>query len=161
MKSNSVLRLKHVVWAVLALVVATVLGAVVHSGAKSTSQVPAARPVEVAAVEQRDVPVYGEWIGTLAGQVTADVKAQVTGYLLRRSYTEGSYVTKGQLLFEIHARPFQAALDQAKGQLAQAEAQLTQGQAQLATAEANQLKSQLDVEVYSPGKSGGGQPAGP
>jgi membrane fusion protein (multidrug efflux system) len=106
--------------------------------------------VEVAPVEQRDVPVYGEWIGTLAGQVTADVKAQVTGYLIRRNYTEGSYVTKGQLLFEIDPRPFQAALDQAKGQLAQAEAQLTQGEAQLATAEANQLKSQLDVDRYAP-----------
>jgi RND family efflux transporter MFP subunit len=150
MKTDSLLKPKHVVWAALGLVLATILGAVVHSGAKPT---PAAAPkpaVEVAAVEQRDVPVYGEWIGTLAGQVTADVKAQVTGYLLRRDYAEGSYVTKGQLLFEIDPRPFQAALDQSKGQLAQAEAQLTQGQAQLATAEANQLKSQLDVEKYTP-----------
>ena len=106
--------------------------------------------VEVAAVEQRDVPVYGEWIGTLTGQVNADVKAQVTGYLLTRNYKEGSFVRKGQLLFEIDPRPFQAALDQAKGQLAQAQAQLIQDQAQLATAEANQLKSQLDVEKYAP-----------
>jgi RND family efflux transporter MFP subunit len=150
MKSNSVLRLKHVVWAVLGLVVATILGAVVHSGAKPPAQAPPAPAVEVAAVEQRDVPVYSEWIGTLAGQVTADVKAQVTGYLLRRDYTEGSYVAKGQLLFEIDPRPFQAALDQAKGQLAQAEAQLAQDQAQLATAQATQLKSELDVEKYTP-----------
>ncbi len=150
MKPNSVLKPKHVVWAALGLVVATILGAVAHSGAKPTGQAPPAPAVEVAAVEQRDVPVYGEWIGTLAGQVTADVKAQVTGYLLRRDYTEGSYVTKGQLLFEIDPRPFQAALDQAKGQLAQAQAQLTQDQAQLATAEANQLKSQLDVDKYTP-----------
>ena len=83
-----------------------------------------------------------------AGQ--CDIKAQVTGYLLTRNYKEGSYVTKGELLFEIDPRPFQAALDQAKGQLAQAEAQLAQGEAQLATAEANQLKSQLDVEKYGP-----------
>jgi membrane fusion protein (multidrug efflux system) len=106
--------------------------------------------VEIAVAEQRDVPVYGEWIGTLTGQVNADVKAQVTGYLLSRNYKEGSFVRKGQVLFEIDPRPFQAALDQAKGQLAQAQAQLIQDQAQLATAEANQLKSQLDVEKYEP-----------
>ena len=63
---------------------------------------------------------------------------------------EGSYVTKGQLLFEIDPRPFQAALDQAKGQLAQAEAQLAQDEAQLVTADANELKSQLEVEKYGP-----------
>jgi membrane fusion protein (multidrug efflux system) len=105
-------------------------------------QAPALPIVEVATVEQRDVPVYGEWIGTLTGQVNADVKAQVTGYLLTRKYKEGSYVRKGELLFEIDPRPFQAALDQAKAQLAQAKAQLaqakaqlTQDQAQLATAQ--------------------------
>jgi len=113
-------------------------------------QSPPSPLVEVATVEQKDVPVYGEWIGTLTGQVNADVKAQVTGYLLMRKYKEGSYVKKGQLLFEIDPRPFQAALDQAKGQLAQAQAQLIQDQAQLATAKANQLKSQLDVEKYGP-----------
>jgi RND family efflux transporter MFP subunit len=152
MKTDSFLKLKHVLWAALGLVVATVVGAVavVHSGAKPAAQAPPAPAVEVAAVEQKDVPVYGEWIGTLAGQVTADVKAQVTGYLLRRNYNEGSYVTKGQLLFEIDPRPFQAALDEAKGQLAQAEAQVAQDEAQLATAQANQLKSQLDVEKYAP-----------
>jgi RND family efflux transporter MFP subunit len=149
-KPNSVLKLNHVVWASAVLLVVIVALAVTHSGAKPATQGPPAPVVEVAPVEQRDVTVYGEWIGTLAGQVTADVKAQVTGYLLRREYTEGSYVSKGQLLFEIDPRPFQAALDQAKGQLAQAEAQLTQGEAQLATAEANQLKSQLDVDRYTP-----------
>jgi membrane fusion protein (multidrug efflux system) len=150
MKPNSVLKMKHVVWAAVALIAATLLGAVVHSGAKSTPPAPGASAVEVAPVEQKDVPIYGEWIGTLAGQVNADVKAQVTGYLLRRDYQEGSHVSKGQLLFEIDPRPFKAALDQAKGQLAQAEAQLVQDEAQLATAQANQLKSQLDVEKYTP-----------
>jgi membrane fusion protein (multidrug efflux system) len=82
--------------------------------------------------------------------VNADVKAQVVGYLLSRKYKEGSLVRKGQILFEIDPRPFQAALDQAKGQLAQAQAQLAQDEAQLSTAEANQLKSQLDVEKYEP-----------
>jgi membrane fusion protein (multidrug efflux system) len=97
----------------------------------------------VAQVEQQDVPIYGEWIGTLAGQVNANVQAQVSGYLLRRDYQEGSLVRKGQLLFAIDPRPFQAALDQAEGQLAQAIAQL-------ANAEAVQHRDQLDVERYTP-----------
>ena len=97
----------------------------------------------VAQVEQKDVPIYGEWIGTLAGQVNANVQAQVSGYLLKRDYQEGSTVRTGQLLFEIDPRPFQAALDQAEGQLAQAIAQL-------ANAEAVQHRDQLDVERYAP-----------
>jgi len=150
MKTNSVLKLKHVGWAVAGVLVATVFGAIVHVRAKSTPQAAPRPTVEVAPVEQKDVPIFGEWIGTLAGQVNADIKAQVAGYLLRRDYQEGSYVQKGQLLFEIDPRPFQAALDQAKGQLAQAEAQLVQAEAQLATAEANQHKSELDVDKYAP-----------
>ena len=149
MKIKSVLKPKHVAWALGALVAAIIVNLAVHSGATPSVQ-PPSPVVEVATVEQRNIPVYGEWIGTLTGQVNADVKAQVTGYLLTRKYKEGSYVKKGQLLFEIDPRPFQAALDQAKGKLAQAQAQLIQDQAQLATAKANQLKSQLDVEKYGP-----------
>lgn len=69
----------------------------------------AARPleVEVVRVEQKDVSVYSEWIGTTDGMVNAEIKAQVTGYLLRQAYKEGSFVKKGQLLFEIDPRPFQ------------------------------------------------------
>ena len=150
MKSKSVLKPKHIAWAMGALVAAIVVNLAVHSSAKASVQPPSSPLVEVATVERKDVPIYGEWIGTLAGQVNADVKAQVTGYLLTRKYKEGSCVKKGQLLFEIDPRPFQAALDQAKGQLAQAQAQLIQNQALLATAKANQLKSQLDVEKYGP-----------
>jgi RND family efflux transporter MFP subunit len=150
MKIDFALKPKHVAWALGPLVAVILVNAVGHSGAKASTQPPPPPVVEVATVEQRNIPVYGEWIGTLTGQVNADVKAQVTGYLLTRKYKEGSYVRKGQLLFEIDPRPFQAALDQAKGQLAQAQAQLIQGHAQLATAQANQLKSQLDVEKYGP-----------
>jgi RND family efflux transporter MFP subunit len=149
MRINSILKLKHVGWASGVMLAVILLIVVAHSGAKPSVQAPVP-VVEIAVAEQRDVPVYGEWIGTLTGQVNADVKAQVTGYLLSRNYKEGSFVHKGQVLFEIDPRPFQAALDQAKGQLAQAQAQLIQDQAQLATAEANQLKSQLDVEKYGP-----------
>src|SRR5579871_2316284 len=150
MKPNSALKLKHVAWATAGVLVAVLLFFATRSGAKPTPHTPQAPVVEVASVQQKDVPVYGEWIGTLAGQVNANVKAQVSGYLLSQNYKEGSYVKKGELLFEIDPRPFQASLDQAKGQLAQAQAQLGQYEAQLATAQANELKSQLDVEKYGP-----------
>src|SRR5712675_735457 len=152
MKPNSVLKLKRMTWVAAGevAVIFVLLFVATHSGAKPKPLPPPAPLVEVATVQQKDVPIYREWIGTLTGHVNADIKAQVTGYLLTRTYKEGSYVKKGELLFEIDPRPFQAALDQAKGQLAQAEAQLAQGEAQLATAEANQLKSQLDVEKYGP-----------
>ena len=127
------------------------LGPIAVTGCKrSTHAAPSPPVVEVAQVETRDVPVYGEWIGTLTGQVNANIRAQVTGYLLTRNYKEGSYVRMGQLLFQIDPRPFQAALDQAKGQLALAQAQLVQDEAQLATAEANELQSRLNVEKYAP-----------
>jgi len=70
MNPQSFLRLRHLAWAVAGLVVATVLGAVIHSGAKSNPLGPPLPVVEVATVEQKDVPAYGEWIGTLAGQGT-------------------------------------------------------------------------------------------
>src|ERR1700676_625188 len=79
---------------------------------------PTQPDVEVATVEQRDIPVYREWIGTLDGMVNAAIRAQVTGYLLTQNYSEGSFVRKGQLLFDIDPRPFDAALEQAQGQLA-------------------------------------------
>ena len=150
MKIKSVLKPKQVAW-VSGVLLAAILGvAVSRSAAKPSTQTPSSPVVEIALVEQRDVPINGEWIGTLTGQVNADVKAQVTGYLLTRNYKEGSFVRKGQILFEIDPRPFQAALDQARGQFAQAQAQLAQDEAQLSTSEANRLKSQLNVEKYEP-----------
>jgi membrane fusion protein (multidrug efflux system) len=109
------------------------------------SQPPPARPpeVEVVRVEQKDVPIWKEWIGTLEGLVNAQIKPQVTGYLLRQTYKDGSFVKKDQLLFEIDPRTFQAVSDQAKGQLANAEGQLAQAQA-------NQVKAQNDVKRYTP-----------
>jgi RND family efflux transporter MFP subunit len=105
---------------------------------------PGASPdVEVVEVEQKDVPIFGEWIGTLDGYTNADVRAQVTGYIMKQGYEEGAFVKKGQLLFEIDPRPFQAALDQAEGQLAQATASL-------ANAQAVQGRTELDVNRYTP-----------
>ncbi|MGH9328422.1 MAG: efflux RND transporter periplasmic adaptor subunit [Terriglobia bacterium] len=134
--------------AVLILIAMVVLAA--HAKAKAKPKAPGPPEVEVAPVVAMDVPIYHEWIGTLTGLVNANIKAQVTGYLLRQDYKEGSFVKKGQLLFEIDPRPFQAALDRAKGQFAQARAQLAQDQAQLAVAKANQVKSQLNVNRYRP-----------
>src|SRR6266436_396926 len=68
---------------------------------------PTPPEVEVASVEQKDIPVYREWIGTLDGQVNAAIRSQVTGYLLTQDYTEGSSVKKGQMLFQIDPRPLQ------------------------------------------------------
>jgi membrane fusion protein (multidrug efflux system) len=124
------------------VVMGLVIGAV-RPKHTSGSQPSAAPVVEVVQVEQKDVPIYGEWIGTLDGFTNADVKAQVTGYLMRQGYQEGAFVKKGQLLFEIDPRPFQASLDQAQGQLAQATAAL-------ANAEAVQGRTELDVNRYTP-----------
>jgi membrane fusion protein (multidrug efflux system) len=92
--------------------------------------------VEVATATQADVPIYHEWIGVLDGLVNAQIRAQVAGYLLTQAYREGDPIKKGDLLFEIDPRPFQAALDQAKGVMAQAEAKLG--------------KTELDVKRYAP-----------
>ena len=78
--------------------------------------------VIVAEVIQKDVPIYGEWVGTTAGYVDAQIRARIQGYLLARQYTEGSVVKANDLLFKIDPRPYQAALDQAKAELARAEA---------------------------------------
>jgi membrane fusion protein, multidrug efflux system len=80
--------------------------------------------VSVVEVKQTNVPVTGEWVGTLDGYVNAQIQPQASGYLIRQNYREGSQVEKDQVLFEIDPRPFEAALHQAQGQLGQAQAQL-------------------------------------
>ena len=93
--------------------------------ASKTEAAPPPPPeVQVADVQQKDVPIYGEWVAILDGYVNADIRPQVSGYLTKQKYREGSIVHKGDVLFEIDSRPFDAALQQAKGQQAQAEAQL-------------------------------------
>jgi|SRR5665213_1952180 len=97
--------------------------------AKAPSGPPPVADVQVVAVEQRDVPVVHEWVGTLDGSVDAKIRAQVSGYLVKQDYKEGAAVKKGDVLFEIDPRPFAAALAAANGLLAQAKAQL--GKAEL------------------------------
>ena len=98
---------------------------------------PHAMSVTVVEVKPTEVPITGEWVGTLDGYVNAQIQPQANGYLIRQDYREGAQVTKGQVLFEIDPRPFQAALDQANGQLAEARGQVEQAQAQLGLAVIN------------------------
>jgi RND family efflux transporter MFP subunit len=116
---------------------------------------PGAAPqVQVVPVVQKDVSIYSEWVATLDGYVNAQIQPQVSGYLIKQDYREGSLVHKDDVLFEIDPRPFQAVLDQAKAQLAQAEAQL--GNATLNVnrdipeAEANAIaRSQLEGDTQA------------
>ena len=92
--------------------------------AKMEAPAALAPEVEVTPVTQEDVPLYTECIATLDGYVNAQIQPQVSGYLMKQNYSEGTFVHKGDLLFEVDPRPFEAVLQQSKGQLAQAEAQL-------------------------------------
>jgi len=136
-----------IVWAGMVLVVA---------GCRSDQAAPPPPPqkVEVATVIQRDTPIYSEWVATLDGYVNAEIQPRVSGYIVNQNYSEGAVVKKGDVLFEIDPRPFLAALDQAKAQLAQAEAQL--GKASLDVerdtplAQARAIaQSQLDTEIQA------------
>lgn len=101
------------------------LAAICWTGCAKKEVALAAEPeVEVTPVVQQDVPLYTECVATLDGYVNAQIQPQVTGYLMKQNYTEGTVVNKGDVLFEIDPRPFEAALQQSKGQLAQTEAQL-------------------------------------
>src|SRR5580693_6660964 len=155
MKKKSPCRIIEISMALLVAAMALMLAGCGRTSAGAAEPTPP--EVEVATVEQRNIPVYREWIGTLDGQVNAAIRSQVTGYLLTQDYSEGSFVKKGQLLFQVDPRPLQAAADQARGQfaqangqLAQAQAQYQQSEAQLASAEANQRKAQFDEDRYTP-----------
>jgi len=141
MNMNTTLKRTLVIGGAVVLVAGGLIFAATRP--KHSSGAPPSPEVEVVQVEQKDVPIFGEWIGTLDGFTNADVRAQVTGYLMRQGYQEGAFVKQGQLLFQIDPRPFQAALDQAEGQLAQAKANL-------ANARAQQGRTQLDVDRYTP-----------
>lgn len=127
--------------------------------------------VKVEPVVERDVPISLEYVGTLVGYITAQIRARVAGHLMSQNYTEGSVVKAGDLMFEVDPRPYQAALEQAEAQLLQAESQLSQAkaqvsasqaqveqavaqvsqnQAQVQKAEADQRRTELDVGRYTP-----------
>jgi membrane fusion protein (multidrug efflux system) len=132
---------------------------------------PAPPVVMVEAVVQRDVPISAEWVGSLVGYITAQIRPRVGGHLMSQNYTEGAVVKAGDLMFQVDPRPYQTALEQAEARLLQAESQLSQAkaqvsasqaqleqaiakvasdEAQLQKAEADQRRTQLDVNRYTP-----------
>ena len=142
---------KRLAVAVVGLLAAVSAGCERRVVSAAPSQPPA---VEVTSVVQKDVPIEGEWVGTLEGYVNAQISPQVSGYLIRQDYHEGAFVRKGQVLFEIDPRPFQAVLDQAKGQLAQAEARMANAEINvkrdIPEAEAHAIpQSQLDTDTQA------------
>jgi membrane fusion protein (multidrug efflux system) len=127
-------------------VVALAIGAILFPACERQEEAKALPPPEVLVTEAstRDVPVFRDWIGTLDGSENAEIRARVTGYLLSRDYKEGSLVKKGDLLFQIDPRPFEAALAEAKSQLEQAKA------VQLASqSEADRNKELFNKKVIS------------
>jgi membrane fusion protein, multidrug efflux system len=132
---------KHRKSALFALAIITLA----FSGGCDKGKVAEAAPpvVEVVEVTQKDVPITTQWVATLTGKVNAQIRAQVAGYLMRQIYTNGAYVKKGAPFFQLDPRTFQASVDQAKGVLQQANGDLARAQAQ-------QGKTQLDVNRYTP-----------
>ena len=114
------------------------LPAMVLSGCSSGEPKPAPPPpgVTVFTVLQKDVPVYQEWVGTMAGNIDAEIRPKVEGFLLSKLFSEGSFIKKGQAMFQLDDRQSQAAVQQALGQLEEANAALTQ--------------AQIDVRRYTP-----------
>jgi len=142
-KRSKILKIAAISTALVCLLIV-----VIFYSQKRTVQASPPPPLEVkvAEVVQENVPIYGKWVGTTDGMVNAEIRAQVSGYLLRQNYVEGSFVSKGQLMFEIDPRPFQAALDQANGKLAEAQGKLGQTESQLTQAEAQVGQAQAQLE---------------
>jgi membrane fusion protein (multidrug efflux system) len=109
-----------------------IMAGTMASGCKKEAVVSGPTEVEVAEAAKQDVQVTREWVGSTDGSVNAVIRAQVQGYLTERVYTEGQYVTKGQVLFRIDPRTFQAAVDQAKADVSMKKARWDQTQANLA-----------------------------
>jgi membrane fusion protein, multidrug efflux system len=110
----------------------------IFCGCESKAEKPVPPPpgVVVAQVIQKDVPIYQDWVGTMAGNIDADIRPKVEGFLLSRLYTEGSFVKKGQPMFQLDKRQAQAAVEQAVGNVERAKAALAQ--------------AQIDVNRYTP-----------
>jgi membrane fusion protein, multidrug efflux system len=120
-RKNSISFSRMFMRAVQGLFALVLLGTMV-AGCKKEAKVASPPDVDVIEVAKQDVAVEKEWVGTMDGTVNAIIRAQVQGYLEKQVYTEGQFVKKGQVLFEIDPRPFQAALDQANGDLQQRKA---------------------------------------
>ena len=126
-------------WVAYAVLLGPLVWAMVGCGKPAAPPAQAMGPMPVSTVRATtsNVPLNGEWVGTLDGFVNANIQPQVSGYLIRQLYREGSMVSKGQVLFQIDPRPFEDAVKQAEGQAGQAQGQLGQAQAQLGLAQIN------------------------
>jgi RND family efflux transporter MFP subunit len=124
------------------------------TGCRQATKVAAGPPpppeVIVTAAIQRDVPISGEWVATLDGFLNAQIQSYVSGYVVRQKYSEGGFVHKDDVLFEVDPRPFEAAVDQARAQLAQAHGQLAQAEGQLALSTAQLELTQINVKRDTP-----------
>jgi membrane fusion protein, multidrug efflux system len=160
-------------WSLLPnLLIAVLTAGAAGCGDASRAAGPPPPPlVKVETVVERDVPISAEWVGTLVGYITAQIRARVAGHLMSQNYTEGSVVKTGDLLFQVDPRPFQTASDQAEARLLQAESQLSQARAQVTASQAqveaaiakvvqdeaqvkrvaaDQRRTELDVARYRP-----------
>lgn len=150
-----------------------VLGTIVTGcgDASRAAAPPPPPPVVVEPVVEQDIPISAEWVGTLVGYINAQIRPRVSGHLVSQNYKEGAVVKPGDLLFQVDARPFQTAVDQADARLRLAESQLSQAKAQVSAsqaqveqavakvaeaeaqvtrAQATQRKTELDVARYTP-----------
>ena len=146
---------------ILAFTAAMLTGCQAGRAATASPSATGPMPVSVLRARQADVPLTSSWVGTLDGYVNAEIQPQVSGYLVKQEYREGSPVSKGEVLFQIDPRPFRAAVDQAQAQVEQAKSQLAQARAQLALAQINVKRdtplaqaraiaqSQLDTETQT------------
>ena len=125
-------------------------GAGCREAGKGAGGPPPAPEVSVTTAIERDVPILGEWVATLEGFLNAQIQPYVSGYVIRQNYREGGFVHKDDVLFEIDPRPFEATLEQARGQLAQACGQLAQAEGQLAQATAQLELAQINVKRDAP-----------
>lgn len=143
-------RIKAASGVILAIAVCAITscGNKQQAGASAAPQGPL--PVTVVKVKSEDVPLMGQWVGTLDGFVNAQIQPRVSGNVVRQNYREGSVVKKDQVLFEIDPRPFQAAVDQARGQLESAKAQIAQTQGQVAQAQAQVVLAEINLNRDTP-----------
>jgi membrane fusion protein, multidrug efflux system len=128
------------------------LALLVFEGCDKKAAPPPGGPPEVSVVTaiQKDIPLTSDWVASLDGYVNAQIQPQVSGYVIRQDYREGSFVHKDDVLFEIDPRPFQAILDQSQGQLAQARGSLAQAEGKLAQDQAQLLLAQINVKRDTP-----------
>jgi membrane fusion protein (multidrug efflux system) len=135
---------------IFAILVVLLAGLLFLGCGKEQKSPPQPPIVEVVEVIQKDVPIYGEWVGTLDGSVNATIRAQVSGYLIKQNYKEGDFVKKDQVLFEIDPREYQAALAQTTSALQQSKAVLEQSKAEVSRQEARWDNAKANLKRIRP-----------